>query len=152
MILIEDVICRIEECWAACSGFVGVGIKYSMNGEPSKWLSVVDGEGMEEFFLSDENYIEKKFKPGMDDDEAEEICDQEEKIRIDSFEGISLEGGYEKITSRFTDVMNDDVRKLLSYLFIVALCDRKDTETYIQLGKGKNLCDVELPDLGEFVE
>ena len=152
MILIEDAICKIEECWAACSGFVGIGIKYSKNGAPSKWLSIVDGEGMEEFFLSDYNYIEKKFNPDMEEDEAEAICDQEEMIRIDSFEGISLEGGYKKILSRFNDSIDDDTKKLLEYLFVVSLCSRKDTDKYIQLGKGKYLSDIELPDLGQFIE
>ncbi|WP_022778313.1 hypothetical protein [Butyrivibrio sp. AE3009] len=152
MILIEDVICRIEECWAACSGFVGVGIKYSKDGGSSKWLSIIDGEGIEEFFLSEDDYIEKKFKPGISDDEAEEICNQEEAIRIDSFEGVSLEGGYKKIINGFNDSTDEDVKRLLSYLFIVTLCGREDTEKYIQLGKGKNINDMELPELNRFIE
>jgi hypothetical protein len=151
MIFIEDVICRIEECWAACSGFVGVGIKYCKNRGSSKWLNIIDGEGIQEFFLSDENFIEKKFKPGMDEDEAEAICDQEEEIRINSYEGISLEGGYKKIMSEFTESMDDETKKLFSYLFIITLCDREDTEKYIQLGKGKNLSDIKLPDLSQFI-
>ena len=44
MIYVEELICRMEECWAACSGSIGVGIRFSEDGGPSKWLSTVDGE------------------------------------------------------------------------------------------------------------
>ena len=151
MIFIEDVICRVEECWAACSGFVGVGIKYTKEGESSKWLSVVDGEGGVEFYLSDENYIEKRFAPAVDEDETEDICELEEQIHILSYEGIKLDGGYKRIVSRFNDSMNDEAKKLLKYLFIIALCTKDETDKYIQLGMGKNLDDVVLPSISRFV-
>lgn len=152
MIYVEEVICRMEECWAASSGSVGVGIRFSKDGCPSKWLSTVDNEGGVYFYLSDENYIEKRFKPDMDEDEAEKVCDLEEKIRIDSFEGIDLDGGYKKIVSRLNDTADENAKKLLEYLLIVTLCDREDTEKYIKLGKGKNISDVELPELTIFID
>ncbi len=152
-VIVSDVEVRVNGSWAASSGSVGVSIKYSEDGKSSMWLTGVETENSPIIYLSDEYIFDKVFFDDEKDYEEEDYSiagDLYEKYHIDFLSDIKL-GGYEEILKN-TDASKDiAASKLMAYLIIIMRCKMEDLEKYIELGKGKNISDLELIEIAKDV-
>jgi hypothetical protein len=106
------------------NSIVVTSLEYEKNNE-SKFLSVVDIEGMFEFHLSDEDIFEIL----LEDTENEKV----EKTYIDSFNGIDL-SELQELTDKF-----DDDSMLIKYIIMVLRLEVDEADDLIKKTKNKYL-------------
>ena len=140
-IKINDIKCDLSD-----EGFdssVVASVYYTLDNE-SKWLHIIETDGIPDFFLSKDDIHGKLIEEGDDIDARIDFLD---KYRINKFEGVkfdelSYDNLFEKINSKDIDPL---IKKLFRLIILIVRCDYDDLKDLIKKYKTKNLCDIDVP-------
>ena len=140
---IEEAKCDITNGGFACgpvSGNIAVTVKFN-DGKDEKWLSLVEVEGIPNFFLANKDVHDDIVKEDIDDNEFTEYLNSH---AIDEFEGITL-GEYVDILESISDDPENPAIPLVRYLIALVRCDRSNEEGLVEMAKGKYADELDIP-------
>lgn len=135
---IEDVQCGFAEIGISRNRVIT--IKFKEDGK-SKWITMADGEGVPDTFLSNEDQHEIHVNPDANDD----LFAEAHKNIIDEFNGIDL-CDYSDILDSVTGDQENPANSLIKYLAALIRCKEKEVEGLIKMGIGKYADEVELSE------
>lgn len=135
---IEDVQCGFAEIGISRNRVIT--IKFKEDGK-SKWITMADGEGVPDTYLSDEDQHEIHVNPDANDD----LFAEAHKNIIDEFNGIDL-CDYSDILDSVTGDQENPANSLIKYLAALIRCKEKEVEGLIKMGIGKYADEVELSE------
>ena len=139
---IEEVKCSISAGGFACGPISGnpvISIRYK-EGNETKWLSLVEVEGIPNCFLTDEDIHEKLVSEDFDD----EFTDYLDQHSVGEFNGITF-GEYTDIYYSISQNSENPAIPLIRYLLTLARCDTADEKKLIEMAKGKYANELEIP-------
>ncbi len=140
--LIEDVKCAISAGGFACGPISGnpiVSIRFK-DGDETRWLSLVEVEGIPNCFLTEEDIHEKLISEDFDD----EFTDYLDQHSVGEFNGITF-GEYTDIYYSISQNSENPAIPLIRYLLTLARCDTADEKKLIEMSKGKYADELEIP-------
>ena len=135
---IEDVQCGFAEIGISRNRVIT--IKFREDGK-SKWITMADGEGVPDTYLSDEDQHEIHVNPDANEDLFEEAY----KNLIHEFNEIDL-CDYSDILDSVTGDQGNPANSLIKYLVALIRCKEKEVEGLIKMGIGKYADEVQLPE------
>lgn len=141
---IEDAKCGITAGGMACGpipGHVVTTIKYH-DKDDTKWLSLVEVEGIPNVFLTDKDIYEDLIKDDYDDVAFTEYL---QAHAIDEFNGIAFNDDYYGVFASIADKSDNPAAPLIRYLIALVRCKMEDTEGIIMLGKNRYADEVNIP-------
>ena len=135
---IEDVQCGFAEIGISRNRVIT--IKFREEGK-SKWITMADGEGVPDTYLSDEDQHEIHVNPDANEDLFEEAY----KYLIHEFNGIDL-CEYSDILDSVTGNQENPASSLIKYLVALIRCKENEIEELVKIGIGMYADEVELPE------
>ena len=117
-----------------------ITIKFREDGK-SKWITMADGEGVPDTYLSDEDQHEIH----VNLDANEDLFEEAYKYLIHEFNGIDL-CEYSDILDSVTEDQENPASSLIKYLVALIRCKEKEIEGLIKMGIGKYADEVEIPE------
>lgn len=138
---IEEVKCGVSEGGMACgpmSGSVVATVKYRDNENESKWIYLVEVDGITNYFLVDEDFFDKLIE---EDDKTIEMMNDG---AIREFNGISLGDGDYDFDSLRENKDNPAV-PLIRYIIGLVRCETEEIDGLVAIAKGKYIDEVEIP-------
>ena len=141
---IENAKCGITAGGMACGpipGHVVTSIKYNDSKE-SKWLNLVEVDGIPNLFLTDDDIYEDLIR---DDYENDAFYENLNEHAIDEFNGITFDDDYYGTFASIADNPDNPAAPLIRYLIALVRCRMEDTESVIQLGTNKYADELDIP-------
>ncbi len=141
--LVEEAKCGVTRGGWACGpvpGNVVVTIKFKANNK-SRWFSIVEFDGMPNYFLSDtdgHNIL-------MEEEGNDAFMAFSEKNSISSLDGIDLGGDYESLFSNISEDPDNPVVPLLRYAVALVRCDMDEVEELIEMAQGRYTDELDIP-------
>ncbi len=139
---IEEVKSSISAGGFACGPISGnpvVTIRFK-DGDETKWLSLVEVEGLPNCFLTDEDIHEKLVAEDFDDD----FTDYLDQHAVGDFNGITF-GEYTDIYYSISQNPENPAIPLIRCLLTFARCDSGDEAELIKMAEGKYADELEVP-------
>ncbi len=139
---IEEAKCGISASGFACGPVFGnpvVTIKFKDNNQ-TKWLNLVEVEGIPNCFLTDEDIHEKLLSEDSDD----KFTDYLDQHSVGDFNGITF-GEYTDIYYSISQNPENPAIPLIRYLLTLARCDAADEAGLIEMAVDKYTDELEIP-------
>ena len=142
--IIEEAKCGITEGGIACGpvdGSVVATVRFKDEGE-SKWISLVEAQGIPNVYLSDKDIHEDLVKEDFENDEFTAYM---EEHYINEFNGIEFGTDY---SDTFESISNDPENPavpLIKYLIALVRCDMEEVDGIISMATGKYADELEIP-------
>ena len=140
---IQDVKLGMNNGYGPFPGTVTVSINYD-DGTGSKWLSGSECDGCIDFYLSDRDINGILSSSHMTDEDVEVV----ESAHIDELDGFEL-GNYDVVLENIEDNPDHPVARLVKYLVLLVVCQMDDFEGYAEMGKGRFIDEVDVPDIDD---
>lgn len=141
---IETAKCGITAGGMACGpvpGHVVTTIKFNAGGE-SKWLSLVEVEGIPNVFLTDKDIYEDLMKDDYNDVAFTEYLNEH---AIDEFDGIPFDDDYYGVFDSIADNPDNPAAPLIRYLIALVRCKMEETDGIIKLGENRYADELTIP-------
>lgn len=141
---IETAKCGVTAGGMACGpipGHVVTSIKYN-NSDESKWINLVEVDGIPNVFLTDKDIYEDLIKDDYDDIAFTEYL---EEHAIDEFNGIPFDDDYYGVFSSIADKPDNPAAPLIRYLIALVRCKMEETEGIIKLGENRYADELTIP-------
>ena len=138
---IEEVKCGVSEGGFACGpvpGSVVVAIKYR-DGQESKWLNMVEVDGIPNVSLTDNDIYDDMIR------EDEDSIEFFEKHSIGDFNGIAIDYDYSTTFESIAEDPKNPAVPLIRYLITLTRCDMDEVEGLIQMATGKYVDEIDIP-------
>ena len=141
--LVENVKYGVTSAGTACGPVAGnavasVEFKES-NDSLTEWLSLVEVDGMTNFYLSDKEIFEELLKED-DDDEHIALLNS---YYIKDFHGFKLSADYDEIFENIYEGGENDKSRLVRFLIAVVRADENAAAVLKESAKGKYIEDIE---------
>lgn len=141
--LVENVKYGVTSAGTACGPVAGnavasVEFKES-NDSSTEWLSLVEVDGIANFYLSDKDIFEELLK---EDDDDEHIALLNSYF-VEDFHGFELSEDYEAIFESIHDTEENDKSRLVRFLIAVVRADENAAAILSESAKGKYIEDIE---------
>lgn len=148
---IEEVKCDLTNGGLSCgpvSGSVVVTVRFNEGSEP-KWLSVVETEGIANYFLLNKDVHTELVE------EDDETIDSVEEHYVYDINGIELDPEYSGTFESIADDPENPAVPFVRYIIALVRCDMDDVTALIEMATGRFVDELEIPisDLEEdFIE
>ena len=142
--IIEDAKCGIPEGGVACGpadGNVVATVRFRDGGK-SRWISLVDVEGIPNVYLSDRDMHEELVKEDLEN--AEFTAYREEHF-IGEFGGIVLGPDYADTFESIAEDPENPAVPLIRYLIALVRCDEDEVDDLIAGAAGRYADELEIP-------
>ena len=141
--LVENVKYGVTSAGTACGPVAGnavasVEFKES-NDSSAEWLSLVEVDGIANFYLSDKDIFEELLKE-EDDDEHIALLNS---YFVEDFHGFELSEDYEAIFESIYEAGENDKSRLVRFLIAVVRADENAAAILSESAKGKYIEDIE---------
>ena len=138
--LIEEVRSALKEDYGPLPGAFAVSVRYD-DGEGQRWLSAVECCGCVEFHLSDEDISSTlvAYEP------TEKVRKVIEQTFVDEIDGFPL-GDYGDLYGAMEEDPQNPAVPLMRYLVLLVRCPMVDLQGFIDMGVGRHIDEVDLPD------
>ena len=140
---IQDVKIGMNNGYGPFPGTVTVSINYD-DGVGSKWLTGSECDGCIDFYLSDRDINGILSSSHMTDEDVEVV----ESAHIDELDGFEL-GNYDVVLENIEDNPDHPAARLVKYLVLLVVCQMDDFEGYAEMGKGRFIDEVDVPDIDD---
>jgi hypothetical protein len=138
---IEEAKCGVSEGGMACgpmSGSVVAAVKYKENENESKWIYLVEVDGITNYFLTDEDVFDMLIK------EDDETIERMNECAIREFDGVSLgEGDYDFYSLQENE--GNPAVPLIRYIIALVRCEMEEIDALVALANGKYIDELEIP-------
>ena len=140
--LVENVKYGVTSAGTACGPVAGnavasVEFKES-NDSSAEWLSLVEVDGIANFYLSDKDIFEELLKE--DDDEHIALLNS---YFVEDFHGFELSEDYEAIFESIHETEENDKSRLIRFLIAVVRADENTAAMLKESAKGKYVEDID---------
>ena len=141
--LVENVKYGVTSAGTACGPVAGnavasVEFKES-NDSSAEWLSLVEVDGIANFYLSDKDIFEELLKE-EDDDEHIALLNS---YFVEDFHGFELSEDYEAIFESIHETEENDKSRLIRFLIAVVRADENTAAMLKESAKGKYVEDID---------
>ncbi len=141
--LVENVKYGVTSAGTACGPVAGnavasVEFKES-NDSSAEWLSLVEVDGIANFYLSDKDIFEELLKE-EDDDEHIALLNS---YFVEDFHGFELSEDYDEIFESIYEAGENDKSRLVRFLITVVRADENAAAILSESAKGKYIEDID---------
>ena len=141
---IEEAKCGVTEGGMACGpvpGFVVVSIRFN-EGEESRWLNLVDVDGIPNVFLTEKDVYDLLIDDSYDDPEFNTYINEH---FITNFNGIEFDDSYSTTFESIADAPDNPAVPLVRYLITLTRCRMNEVEELTQMASGKYADELDIP-------
>ena len=141
---IETAKCDVTTGGIACGpvgGEVVASVRFS-DGSVTQWISLVEVDGIPNFYLTDKDIFEDLLDCDFED---QEFADYLNDHFLDDFNGITFTGEYEDIFISLSEDSDNPAVPLIRYLIALVRCEMDEVEELIDLATGRYVDELDIP-------
>ena len=142
--LIEEAKCGITNGGMACGpvfGNVAATIKFKEKTK-SKWLSMVEVDGIPNYYITDKDIFDDLIKEDFEDEEFTEYLQEH---FITEFNGLELGMDYTEFFDNVSEDPDNPAISLIRYMIALIRCASEDVEKLVSMAAGNYSDEIDIP-------